>query len=85
MLLSQGNDLGQTLGLDRTNESLRVCIQIRASGWKLYRINSCVFQDLAKRSGKERISIMDDVASLNPALSSGESSAQGNRRTWQQR
>ncbi len=34
--LSQRNNVGQTLGLDRANESLRIGIQIWISRWKLH-------------------------------------------------
>ena len=40
MLLSQWDDLGQALGLDGTNKSLRVGIQIWTSRGKLHRFDA---------------------------------------------
>ena len=64
MLFSQRDNLGQALGLDRANKSLRVGIQIRASCGKLHCFDARGFQSLAKRPCEQRISIVDEVASF---------------------
>ena len=63
MPLSQWNDLGQTLGLDGANESLRIGIQIGASCGKLHDLDARGFQYLTKRSREQRITIVDEMAS----------------------
>ena len=62
MPLTQWDDLGQTLGLDRANESLSVGVQIWASRRKLHRFDARGFQDRAERCREKRVSIVDEVA-----------------------
>ena len=62
MLLSQWDDLGQALGLDRANESLGVGIQIWTSCGKLHCFYARGFQNRAKRSREQWISVVDEMA-----------------------
>jgi hypothetical protein len=52
MPLSQRNDVGQTLGLDRPNESLRIGIQVWTSRWKLHCFDAGGFQGLVNRGSR---------------------------------
>ena len=45
--LAQWNNLGQTFGLDRADESLRVGVQVRAAGWKFERLDAGGVRELS--------------------------------------
>ena len=61
--LAQRDDLGQTLGFDGTNESLRVSIQIGASHRQLHCLHAGGLEKLPERPCEQRIAIVDEVES----------------------
>ena len=62
MPLAQRDDLGKTLGFDRTNESLRMRVQVWASRGKHHWFDPRGFQDLAKRPREQWIAVVDEIA-----------------------
>ena len=63
MPLSQRDDLGQTLGLDRAYEPFRIGIQIWASDGKLHGLHFRRIQDPAKRPREQWIAVVNEAAS----------------------
>jgi hypothetical protein len=61
--LAEWDDLGQTLGLDGANESLRVGIQVGTAGWKLHRPHTGGSENFPERLCEQRIAIVDETAS----------------------
>jgi hypothetical protein len=61
--LAQRNDLGQTLGLDGANESLRVGVQVGASRRELHCLDAARIEKLPERLCEQWIAIVDEVAS----------------------
>ena len=61
--LAQWNDLGQALGLDGANKSLRIRIQIGASRGKFHCLHAGGLEKLTECLREQRIAIVDEVAS----------------------
>lgn len=59
--LAKGNDLRQAFRLDRTNESLGVRVQIRASCGKANRLNASALEGDFECSCEERIAIVNQL------------------------
>ena len=58
------NDLRQALRLDRSNEPLRVGVQIRAPARKPQGADAGAAQDLSEALREERIAVMNEIAAL---------------------
>src|SRR5688572_1295788 len=56
------DDLRQTLRLDRSNESLRIRVEIRAAAREPYGMHTRALERCAKRLCEERVSVVNEVA-----------------------
>ena len=59
MRFTDRNDLCQALRFDRSNESLGICVQIRAAARKPHGMHSRTVEDFSEALREERIAVLN--------------------------